>query len=158
MPRSADNARVAFDEPADLIASCEATLDTLGLLMGDINEEIQDSGESWTIAQILNHLLDTERRYLARVGRVHREHHPHMRVMPDADYTRLSALKAWTQFYDLRRRQVRLLKQLKADDWRRSGTLAPVGRVTIASLVRHLVAHDAAHTAQIARRLSGRRD
>jgi len=149
---------VAFDEPADLISSCEATLDTLGLLMGDINEEIQDSGDSWTIAQILNHMLDTERRYLARVGRVRRERHPHMRVMPDADYTKLSALKAWTQFYDLRRRQIRLLKQLKADDWRRSGTLTPVGRVTIASLVRHLVAHDAAHTAQIARRLTGRAD
>ncbi len=149
---------MAFDEPADLIASCEATLDTLGLLMGDINEEIQDSGDSWTIAQILNHLLDTERRYLARVRRVSRERHPHMRVMPDADYTRLSALKAWTLFFDLRRQQIRTLKRLKPDDWRRSGTLTPVGRVTIASLVRHLVAHDAAHTAQIARRLSGRAD
>jgi len=44
---------VAFDEPADLIASAEASLDTLGLLIGDIKEEIQDSGGSWTIAQIL---------------------------------------------------------------------------------------------------------
>lgn len=147
---------MAFDEPADLIASAEATLDVIGLLMGDIKEEIQDSGDSWTIAEILNHLLDTERRYLARVRRVRRERHPHMRVMPDEDYTTLSALKAWTQFYDLRKQQIRQLKRLNPDEWRRSGTLTPVGRVTITSLVRHLVAHDAQHAAQIARRLSGR--
>ena len=147
---------MAFDEPADLIASCEATLDVIGLLIGDIKEEIQDSGDSWNIAQILNHLLDTERRYLARVRRVRRERHPHMRVMPNEDYTKLSALKAWTQFYDLRQQQIRQLQRLRPDEWRRSGTLTPVGRVTIASLVGHLVAHDAMHTAQIARRLSGR--
>jgi uncharacterized damage-inducible protein DinB len=147
---------VAFDEPADLIASAEAALDVIGLLMGDIKEEIQESGDAWTIAQILNHLLDTERRYLARVRRVRREHHPRMRVMPDDDYNRLSALKAWTEFYDLRGQHIRLLKRLKPHEWRRSGTLTPVGRVTIASLVRHLVAHDAAHAGQIARRLTGR--
>jgi uncharacterized damage-inducible protein DinB len=147
---------VAFDEPADLIASAEASLDTLGLLIGDIKEEIQDSGGSWTIAQILNHLLDTERRYLARIRRVRRERHPRMRVLPAEDYTKLTALKAWTEYYDLRQQQVRLLKRLKPHEWKRSGTLTPVGRVTITTLVRHLVAHDAAHTAQIARRLSGR--
>jgi hypothetical protein len=49
------------DETADLIGSCEATLDTLGLLLGDIGEEVQDSGDSWTIAQILNHLVPPER-------------------------------------------------------------------------------------------------
>jgi uncharacterized damage-inducible protein DinB len=147
---------VAFDEPADLIGSCAASLDTLGLLMGDIKEEIQDAGDSWTIAEILNHLLDTERRYLARVRRVRLERHPHMRVLPNEDYTKLSALKAWTQYYDLRRQQIRQLQRLKPHEWNRSGTLSPVGRVTIASLVRHLVAHDAMHTAQIARRLSGR--
>ena len=147
---------MAFDEPADLIASCEATLDVLGLLMGDIKEEIQESSGAWTIAEILNHLLDTERRYLARVRRIHRERHPRMRVMPNEDYTKLSALKAWTLFFDLRQQQIRQLRRLKPDEWRRSGTVTPVGRVTITSLVRHLVAHDAQHTAQISRRLTGR--
>ncbi|HEY8634277.1 MAG TPA: hypothetical protein VIO34_04885, partial [Candidatus Dormibacteraeota bacterium] len=42
---------MAFDEPADLIGSCEATLDTLGLLIGDMSEEVQDRGRAWTIAQ-----------------------------------------------------------------------------------------------------------
>ena len=64
---------VAFDEPADLIGSCEATLDTLGLLVGDMSEEVQDRGGAWTIAQILNHLLDTERRYYGRVRRMRKE-------------------------------------------------------------------------------------
>ncbi len=155
-PANPDNHAVAFDEPADLIASCEATLDVIGLLMGDIKEEIQDSGDSWSIAQILNHMLDTERRYYTRVRRVQREHHPHMRVMPDADYNRLSALRAWTEFYDLRRRQIDALKRLRPHEWRRAGTLTPIGRVTIASLVRHLAAHDALHAGQIARRLTGR--
>jgi uncharacterized damage-inducible protein DinB len=147
---------MAFDEPAALIGSCEATLDTLGLLIGDINEEVQDGGGSWTIAEILNHLLDTERRYLARVRRLRRERHPRMRVLPDEDYRKLSALIAWTRFYELRQEHLRLLRRLKPEEWRRSGTLTPVGRVTIASLVRHMAAHDALHTAQIARRLSGR--
>jgi uncharacterized damage-inducible protein DinB len=147
---------MAFDEPADLIGSCEGTLDTLGLLLGDIGEEVQDSGGAWTIAQILNHLLDTERRYYGRVRRMRRERRPKMRILPDPDYNKLPALRAWSRFYELRRRHLRLLRALKADEWRRSGTLTPVGRITIASLVRHMAAHDAMHTAQIARRLSGR--
>jgi uncharacterized damage-inducible protein DinB len=147
---------MAFDEPADLIGSCEATLDTLGLLVGDMSEEIQESGGAWTIAQILNHLLDTERRYYRRVRHMRSERKPKMRILPDPDYTRLPALRAWSLFYELRRRHIRLLRSLKADEWRRSGTLTPVGRVTIASLVRHMAAHDSMHAAQIARRLSGR--
>jgi uncharacterized damage-inducible protein DinB len=147
---------MAFDEPADLIGSCEATLDTLGLLVGDMSEEIQDHDGAWTIAQILNHILDTERRYYGRVRRMRRELRPKMRIMPDPDYTKLSALKAWAKFYDLRRRHLRVLRTLKANEWGRSGTLSPVGRITIASLVRHMAAHDAMHAAQIARRLSGR--
>ena len=147
---------MAFDEPADLIGSCEATLDTLGLLVGDMSEEIQESVDAWTIAQILNHLLDTERRYYGRVRRMRIEQRPKLRILPDPDYTRLPALRAWSLFYELRRRHIRLLRSLKADEWRRSGTLTQVGRVTIASVVRHMAAHDAMHTAQIARRLSGR--
>ena len=147
---------MAFPETADLIGSCEASLDTIGLLMGDIKEEVQDRDGSWTIAEILNHLLDTERRYLGRVRRMRREQRPKMRIQPDADYTKLSALKAWTRFYELRLEHLRLLRRLKPDEWRRSGTLAPVGQVTILSLIRHLAAHDAMHAAQIARRLSGR--
>jgi uncharacterized damage-inducible protein DinB len=145
-----------YDEPADMIGSCEATLDTLGLLLGDMSEEVQDTPGSWTIAQILNHLLDTERRYYGRVGRLRREDKPAMRIMPDPDYDALPALKAWSLLFELRHRHLRLLRSLKAEEWRRSGTLVPVGRITIASLIRHMAAHDAMHTAQIARRLSGR--
>jgi uncharacterized damage-inducible protein DinB len=146
-----------YDEPADLIGSCEATLDTIALLLGDISEEVQDTPGAWSIAEILNHLLDAERRFFSRVRRLRREKNPQMRIMPDADVTRLSALRAWKAFYELRRRHIRLLKTLQPAEWRRSGTLSPgVGKVTIAGVVRHLTAHDAAHTAQIARRLSGR--
>ena len=147
---------MAFDEPADLIGSCEATLDTLGLLVGDMSEEVQDRSDAWTIGQVLNHLLDTEQRYYARVRRMRKELKPRMRVMPDPDYTRLSALRAWSQFYELRQRHLRLLRSLKPDEWEREGTLTPIGEITITSLVRHMAAHDSMHAAQIARRLSGR--
>jgi uncharacterized damage-inducible protein DinB len=145
-----------YDEPADLIGSAESTLDTIALLLGDISEEVQDTPGSWTIAEILNHLLDAERRYFSRVRRLRREQNPQMKVQPDADVTKLTALQAWKAFYELRRRHVRLLRTLKPAEWRRSGTLSPLGKVTIAGIVRHLAAHDAMHTAQIARRLSGR--
>jgi uncharacterized damage-inducible protein DinB len=147
---------MAYDEPDDLIGSCEATLDTLGLLLGDLGEEVAQTPGAWTIAEILNHLLDTEQRYVRRVRRIRREPGPTMRMMPDPDYTKLSVLKAWTQFYELRKRHLKLLRSLKPAEWRRSGTLAPIGKISIASLVRHMAAHDAMHTAQIARRLSGR--
>jgi uncharacterized damage-inducible protein DinB len=147
---------VAYDEPADMIGSCEATLDTLGLLIGDVGEEVQDRGAAWTIAQILNHLLDTERRYYARVRRMRKEVKPQMRMLPDPDYTKLSALRAWSQFYELRQRHLKLLRALKENEWSREGNLATIGDITIASLVRHMAAHDSMHTAQIARRLSGR--
>ncbi|MEP6752980.1 MAG: DinB family protein [Candidatus Dormiibacterota bacterium] len=147
---------MAFDEPADLIGSCEATLDTLGLLIGDMSEEVQDRGSAWTIAQVLNHLLDTERRYYGRVRRIRKEVNPQMRIQPDPDYNRLTALRAWSQLYGLRQRHLKLLRSLKAGEWERSGTLTPIGDITIASLVRHMAAHDSMHAAQIARRLSGR--
>ncbi len=145
-----------YDEPADLIGSAEATLDVIALLLGDISEEVRDTPGTWNIAEILNHLLDAEGRYFARVRRLRRERQPHMKVMPDADVARLTALQAWKLFYELRQRHIRLLRSLKPGEWRRSGTLSPVGKVTIAGVVRHMAAHDAAHTAQIARRLSGR--
>ena len=145
-----------YDEPADWIGSCEATPDTLGLLLGDLSEEIAETPGNWSIAEVLNHLLDTEKRYLGRVQRMRREDRPAMRIMPDPDYTRLPALKAWTQFYELRKRHLRLPRSLKPREWRRSGTLAPIGKVSIAGLVRHMAAHDAMHTAQVARRLSAR--
>lgn len=145
-----------YDEPADLIGSCEATLDTLGLLLGDLNEEVAPADGAWTIAEILNHLAETESRYIGRVRRMRRQLNPSMRILPDGDYTKLPPLKAWTEFYELRRRHVRVLRSLKPGEWRRSGTLTPIGEITIAGLVRHMTAHDAVHTAQVARRLSGR--
>jgi len=145
-----------YDEPADLIASCEATLDVIALLLGDIGEEVQDRTGAWTIAEILNHLVDAERRQFSRVRRLRRERNPQMKVQPDRDVTRLTALQAWKLFYELRRRHVRMLRLLKPSEWRLSGTLSPLGKVTIAGIVRHVAAHDAAHTGQIARRLSGR--
>ena len=147
---------MAYDEPADLIGSCEATLDTLGLLIGDMSEEVQDRGGAWTIAQILNHLLDTERRFYSRVRRMRKEANPQMRMMPDPEYTRLTALRAWSQFYELRQRHLKLLRSLMADEWNRAGNLTRIGDITIASMIRHMAAHDSMHAAQIARRLSGR--
>src|SRR5256885_7772337 len=144
------------DEPADLIASCETTSDVIALLLGDIGEEVQDRTGAWTIAEILSHLVDGERRQFSRVRRLRQEKNPQMKVQPDRDVTRLTALQAWKLFYELRRRHVRLLRSLKPAEWRRSGTLSPLGKVTIAGIVRHVAAHDVAHTAQIARRLSGR--
>jgi len=145
-----------YDEPADLIASCESTLDVIALLLGDIGEEVQDTTGSWTIAEILNHLVDAERRQFSRVRRLRRETNPQMRVQPNRDVSQMTALQAWKAFYELRRRHVRLLRSLKPGEWRRSGALSPLGKVTIAGIVRHVAAHDAAHTAQIARRLTGR--
>jgi len=153
-----------YDERADLIASCESTLDTIALLLGDIGEEVQDGATSWTIAEILNLLGSPrrgcagrpERRQFSRVRRLRRETNPRMKVQPDADLTRMTALHAWKVFYELRRRHIRLLRTLKPAEWRPSGTLSPLGKVTLAGIVRHVAAHDAAHTAQIARRLSGR--
>ena len=145
-----------YEEPADLIGSAEATLDIIALLLGDISEEVRNTPGTWNIAEILNHLLDAEGRYFARVRRLRRERQPLMKVMPDADVTRLTALQAWKLFYELRQRHIRLLRSLRPGEWRRSGTLTPLGKVTIAGVVRHMAAHDAAHAAQIARRLSGR--
>src|ERR1700682_6395232 len=104
---------MAYDEPADLIGSCEATLDTLAVLLGDLGEEVAETPGEWTIAEILNHLLDTEQRYLGRERRMRRELRPSMRMMPDPDYTKLSPLRAGTKFYELRKRHLKLLRSLK---------------------------------------------
>ena len=99
--------RMPYDEPADLIGSCEATLDTLGLLLGDMSEEVRSLRRAWTIAQILNHLLDTERRYYGRVRRMRRRDGARRCASCPTPTTRSSsALRAWTLFYELRRRHL----------------------------------------------------
>jgi hypothetical protein len=85
-----------------------------------------------------------------------KEANPQMRMMPDPDYKKLTALRAWSQFYELRQRHLKLLRSLKAAEWNRAGTLTTIGDITIASLIRHMAAHDSMHAGQIARRLSGR--
>jgi hypothetical protein len=85
-----------------------------------------------------------------------KEVRPQMRMKPDPDYKKLTALRAWSQFYELRQRHLKLLRSLKEDDWNREGNLTTIGDITITSLVRHMAAHDSMHAAQIARRLSGR--
>src|SRR3954468_14221666 len=127
-----------YDEPSDLIASCAGALDVIALLLGDIGAEVQGRGGAWPIAEILNHLVDAERRQFSRVRRLRREKNPQMKVQPERDVTRLTALQAWKLFYELRRRHVRLLRSLKPAEWRRSGTLSPLGKVTIAGIVRHV--------------------
>ena len=59
---------MAFDEAADLIGSCEATLDTLGLLVGDMSEEVQETDDAWTIAEIRSSMLLKKLDTDARIG------------------------------------------------------------------------------------------
>jgi hypothetical protein len=44
-----------------------------------------------------------------------REERPAMRIMPDPDYKKLSALKAWSQFYELRNQHLKVLRSLRPD-------------------------------------------
>lgn len=108
--------------------------------------------EQWSIADVLCHLVLVEGRYLARLQLVVREAAPAIAcIQPDPARHDLTqpAMAIAANFRQARQETVAFLQELKAGDWQRTAVHPTWGKVSLRSLVQHLVDHDTAHLNQI---------
>ncbi len=142
------------DERRDLIAAYRATPVTLGFLLRGLDDAaaaVRPSDEEWSVSEAVCHLLDSEQRTYERVLRIRDEERPTLPLFPDDEYRGRSLSRALGSFGALRLAHVRLLDELEPTSWYRGGIHEAAGEVSILDIVRHNVAHDAEHLAQIAR-------
>lgn len=111
----------------------------------------------WSVLQIVQHLADTELVYGYRLRNVLAADEPEIAAYDqDAWCDRLryndeDLADALDELDVLRRRNLRLLERLRADEWERGGQHEERGRESVRQMVRLLAAHDLAHLGQIER-------
>ncbi len=106
----------------------------------------------WSIADVVNHLTDVEKRYRQRLQRVLQEEEPWLPYMhPDekAHDHQAALATLFTRFKEERAQTVALLKEIGPGDWQRHATHETKGNVTLRFLVQYLVDHDIQHLNQI---------
>lgn len=145
-----------YDEPSELVATYRAmpvTLAALARQLDDAGAAVRRSGTDWSVSEIVCHLLDGEQRTYERVIRIRDEDRPMLPLYPDDEYRGRSLAHALPSFSTLRVEHARLLDDLDAPAWARTGIHEAEGELSILDMTRHTVAHDAEHLAQIARQL-----
>ena len=142
-----------YDERRELVATYRATTVTLDALVRELDDAQAAQAKSaadWSVSEIVCHLLDSEQRTYERVIRIRGEDRPTLPLFPDDTYRGRSLARALAWFISLRLEHARLLEELDALAWSRTGIHDREGELSILDVTRHTVAHDAEHLAQIA--------
>ena len=108
--------------------------------------------DQWSISDILNHLVNVEIRYLARLRRVTQEDNPTLPyILPDEASHDLSLpLGALlTRFAEVRAETLQFLTPLQSGIWQRPATFEDGRKTTFRYLVQALVDHDTEHLNQL---------
>ncbi|MGI8586809.1 MAG: DinB family protein [Chloroflexia bacterium] len=153
-----------YDTAKDLLDALRATPDTIGALLAGCTEEeareARGGDENWSVVEVVCHLRDAQERAIERMRAMRDEEDP---VLPSYDqeqwarernYATASLAEAWASFLALQAAFVTDLEALPPSAWERTGRHEEQGRITISSHALHIISHDAAHTAQIARQLA----
>jgi uncharacterized damage-inducible protein DinB len=137
----------------------QALTDLRQLLEGVPDEELkrQPAPGKWTVGQIVAHLAEDELtsswRYRQMIER------PGVRLAGfDQElwaqlggYADWNAGEAFEMYRLMREANVRMLARLTAEEWQAHGVHEERGQMTVASLARHMTAHDRNHLDQIRR-------
>ncbi len=109
----------------------------------------------WSLAGLVEHFVNAEEAWLERrVDLMLGQEAPFMPLYPDPDYAQAREVEhPLADFTRRRAASVARLEALPDDAWERTGRHERYGEMTLRTAVAHIVAHDAQHLAQIARRL-----
>ena len=147
----------------DIVEALSGTPAVLERLVGDLPEGTLRAGhgpDNWSIKEVVVHLRDAEEVALERFTRTVREDMPFLPAYDqeafarDRRYLEADATAALTGFARLRDQTVELFRGIGPADLDRAATHEEQGRVTLGGQVEHIIAHDIAHMAQIARALA----
>jgi uncharacterized damage-inducible protein DinB len=108
--------------------------------------------DSWSIADILRHLVDVEERYLLRLKQVVAEERPHLPfILPDQEPRppQATAVALAGDFAAARAATVAFLNGLGAKEWQRRAFHPNAGETSLRYLVQRLVDHDTLHLNQV---------
>lgn len=138
-----------------LLQALAATTPDLRLMLKSVDiaaASHSSTPSQWSILQLLEHLLDVEVRYLARLQRVVNEDkpllpaiHPNAAAVPITHFPLLLA-----QFEAARTQTVAFLQDLPPGSWQRSAIHETRGPTKLRFLVQMLVDHDTEHLSQLA--------
>ena len=147
----------------DIVEALSGTPVVLERLVGELPEETLRAGhgpDNWSIKEVVVHLRDAEEVALERFTRTLREDTPFLPAYDQEAYARdrryleADTAAALAGFAQLRARTVQLFRGIGPSDLDRAATHEEQGRVTLGGQVEHIIAHDLAHMAQIARALT----
>ena len=138
-----------------LLQALASTPNDLALMLrgvDDADDARRPAGDQWSMADVVNHLVDVEQRYRQRLQRVLEEQEPWLPYMhPDeqAHDPRAPLSTLMGRFKEQRAQTMVLLKEIGPGDWQRRAVHETKGNVTLRFLVQYLVDHDIQHLNQI---------
>lgn len=138
-----------------LLQALASTTNDLALMLrgvGAADGARRPADDAWSIADVVNHLVNVEERYRRRLQRVLEEEKPWLPYMhPDerAHDPQAALAALLTRFKAERAQTMTLLKEIGPGDWQRRAVHETKGDVTLRFLVQYLVDHDIQHLNQI---------
>ena len=152
-----------YNIPGDLLDAFRAMPEVLVKMLEDCTQEqaqeARGGDENWSIVEVVCHLRDAEERGLERTRLMRDRDNPFLAGYDqdvwakERNYAAGDLRQALGAFLRFREQHITDLAALRPEDWERPGLHEEQGQITITNQVIHLVAHDAIHTAQIARQL-----
>lgn len=119
-------------------------------------------GKNWAGKEIICHMRDTEELFMHRLQAMMMMDEPKLipwdvdRWAGDRQYLRHDLSEALAAFRKRRGENLKFLRELKPEQWERTGIHATRGRETVLDWAGIMVSHDLNHLEQLKRALGGR--
>ncbi len=130
-------------------------------VVGDLSDprvRLRNSSEEFSIVENLCHLRDIEiEGYETRINTILAESNPTLldidgaRLAVERDYNQQIPTSALRDFSEARKRNVKVLRQLRAEQLDRQGSFEATGPVTIRRLLEMMHEHDEGHLSDLKR-------
>jgi uncharacterized damage-inducible protein DinB len=138
-----------------LLQALASTPNDLALMLKGVAGTVarqRPAPDQWAIADVVNHLIHVEGRYLERLRRVLEVERPSLpAILPDKTKheTQVTLSELIVRFEKERDGTLSLLKEIAPGGWQRTAVHETRGDVTLRVLVQFLVEHDITHLNQI---------
>lgn len=153
-----------YDTHKDLLDALRASPTVFEALLQDCTQEqaqaVRGGDEGWSVVEVVCHLRDAEERALERTRAMRDQLNPFIAGYDqevwarERDYASANLGEALAAFLQFRAERIDELAALGDGDWERTGQHEELGRITISGQTAHMLSHDFAHAAQIARQLA----
>ncbi|MEX0751092.1 MAG: DinB family protein [Dehalococcoidia bacterium] len=148
-----------YDAKSWLLKALRETAHAMESLLWNLDDGLdrRPADDEWSCVELVNHMMEMERRYIERLERIVRMDEPRIaafdgdsiasEIRPDPTM----AFDLMDEFGVLRRQAVYLLWSLDDGDWDRKGMHPYLGALTITQVAREMNEHDLAHLWQLRR-------